>query len=70
MILIVAAIVITYLGFTKSIPFRQHFEVKADFRTSNTLRVNSLVRIAGVNVGQVTAIEPRERRGHARAARG
>src|SRR5688500_6539182 len=57
-ILIVAAILITYFGFTKSIPFRHHFTVKADFRTTNTLRVNSLVRIAGVNVGRVTAIEP------------
>jgi phospholipid/cholesterol/gamma-HCH transport system substrate-binding protein len=60
LILIVAAILITYFGFTKSIPFRHHFSVKADFSNSNTLRVNSLVRIAGVNVGRVTAIEPIE----------
>ena len=60
LILIVAAILITYFGFTKSIPFRHHFSVQADFRSTNTLRVNSLVRIAGVNVGRVTAIEPRE----------
>lgn len=60
LLLVIAVVVLTYLGFTKAIPFRQHFEVKADFKTSNTLRVASLVRIAGVNVGKVQSIEPLE----------
>jgi phospholipid/cholesterol/gamma-HCH transport system substrate-binding protein len=47
----------TYLGFTKSIPFRQHFEVKAAFQTANNIKENSAVRIAGVNVGKVTAVD-------------
>jgi len=46
-----------YLGFSKSIPFRSHFEIKAAFKTSNNLRPGSPVRIAGVNVGKVTGVE-------------
>jgi virulence factor Mce-like protein len=48
----------SYLGFTKKIPFRSHFEVKAAFRSSNNLRPNSPVRIAGVEVGKVAKVEP------------
>ena len=58
---LVAIIVIvagTYLGFTKKIPFRSHFEVKAAFRSSNNLKPNSPVRIAGVEVGKVAKVEP------------
>ncbi|MGI8513331.1 MAG: MlaD family protein [Solirubrobacteraceae bacterium] len=58
LILVVVLTVVTYLGFTKAIPFRHHFEIKADFQTSNNLRKNSFVRIGGVNVGKVTKIEP------------
>ncbi|MEA2126305.1 MAG: phospholipid/cholesterol/gamma-HCH transport system substrate-binding protein, partial [Solirubrobacteraceae bacterium] len=47
-----------YLGFTKKIPFRSHFEIQAAFRSSNNLRPNSPVRIAGVEVGKVAKIEP------------
>jgi virulence factor Mce-like protein len=45
-----------YLGFTKSIPFRPHYEVKAAFKSANNLRPGSPVRIAGVEVGKVTQI--------------
>jgi phospholipid/cholesterol/gamma-HCH transport system substrate-binding protein len=58
LILVVAVCVATYFGFTKAIPFKQHFEIKADFKTSNNLRKSSFVRIGGVNVGKVTKIEP------------
>jgi phospholipid/cholesterol/gamma-HCH transport system substrate-binding protein len=47
----------TYLGFTKSIPFRHHYTVKAAFRTANNVKPGSFVRIAGVNVGKVTSVE-------------
>jgi virulence factor Mce-like protein len=47
-----------YLGFTKSIPFRSHFELTAAFRSSNDIKPNSPVRIAGVEVGRVTKVEP------------
>jgi phospholipid/cholesterol/gamma-HCH transport system substrate-binding protein len=57
LILIIGAVVLTYLGFTKAIPFRHHFTIKGVFHTSNNIRTNSFVRIAGVNVGKVTKIE-------------
>ena len=44
-------------GFTKHIPFTHGFRVKAVFQSSNSIRKNSPVRIAGVNVGKVTKIE-------------
>ncbi len=47
----------TYLGFTKSIPFRHHYEVSAVFRTANNIKPGSFVRIAGVNVGKVTSVD-------------
>jgi virulence factor Mce-like protein len=57
--LIALAVVLAagYLGFTKAVPFKQHFEVRAVFKTGNNLRANSPVRIAGVNVGKVVSVE-------------
>jgi phospholipid/cholesterol/gamma-HCH transport system substrate-binding protein len=57
LIALVAVLAATYLGFTKSIPFRSHFEIKAAFKTSNNITPNSPVRIAGVTVGKVTAVD-------------
>jgi phospholipid/cholesterol/gamma-HCH transport system substrate-binding protein len=48
---------LVYLAFTKELPFRSHYEVRAAFQTSNNLRTGSPVRIAGVEVGKVTGIE-------------
>ena len=56
-ILLVAAFG-TYLGFTKHIPFTHGFRVKAVFASANSIRTNSPVRIAGVNVGKVTSVDP------------
>jgi phospholipid/cholesterol/gamma-HCH transport system substrate-binding protein len=56
-IVLVALVALTYLGFTKSIPFRHHYEIKAVFRTANNIKPNSFVRIAGVNVGKVTSVD-------------
>jgi phospholipid/cholesterol/gamma-HCH transport system substrate-binding protein len=47
----------TYFGFTKSNPFASHFEINAAFKTVHDLKINSPVRIAGVNVGKVTRVE-------------
>ncbi len=58
LIAIVVIVAGTYLGFTKKIPFRSHFEIKAAFRSSNNLKPNSPVRIAGVEVGRVAKVEP------------
>ena len=46
-----------FFGFTKHMPFTHGFRVKAVFESSNSIRKNSPVRIAGVNVGKVTKIE-------------
>jgi phospholipid/cholesterol/gamma-HCH transport system substrate-binding protein len=51
--------VIVYLGWTKEIPLRSHYEVRAAFASSNNLRAGSPVRIAGVEVGKVTEVERR-----------
>jgi phospholipid/cholesterol/gamma-HCH transport system substrate-binding protein len=56
-IAIVLAIAATYFGFTKSVPFRHHYTVSAMFKTANNVKPNSLVRIAGVNVGKVTEVK-------------
>jgi len=55
-VLVVAAVV-TYFGFTKHIPFTHGFRVRAVFTSANSIRKNSPVRIAGVNVGKVKGIE-------------
>ena len=54
LVLIVAA---TYFGFSKAVPFRDHYELQAVFQNANNLRNDSLVRIAGVNVGKVTKVD-------------
>ena len=46
-VVLIAAVILTYLGFTKSIPFRHHYEIHAVFRTANNIKPNSFVRIAG-----------------------
>jgi phospholipid/cholesterol/gamma-HCH transport system substrate-binding protein len=48
---------LVYLGFTKSIPFKPSYEIKAAFESSNNLKKGSPVRIAGVEVGKVTKVE-------------
>jgi phospholipid/cholesterol/gamma-HCH transport system substrate-binding protein len=49
--------VATYFSFTKHVPFTHGFRVKAVFPSANSIRTNSPVRIAGVNVGKVKKIE-------------
>ena len=56
---------LVYLGFTKSIPFRQHYEIKAVFESSNNIKKASPVRIAGVEVGRVTKVERVKKGGEA-----
>jgi virulence factor Mce-like protein len=57
LIALAVAVVGLYLGFTKAIPFKPHYEIKAAFASSNNIRPGSPVRIAGVEVGKVTKIE-------------
>jgi phospholipid/cholesterol/gamma-HCH transport system substrate-binding protein len=46
-----------YFGFAKDVPFTHDFRVKAVFESSNSIRKNSPVRIAGVNVGKVVKVD-------------
>jgi phospholipid/cholesterol/gamma-HCH transport system substrate-binding protein len=47
-----------YLAFTKELPFAgEGYQVKAVFANAQNLREKSPVRIAGVNVGEVTEVE-------------
>jgi phospholipid/cholesterol/gamma-HCH transport system substrate-binding protein len=49
-----------YLAFTKHIPFTsQGYTLHATFRNATTLTQQSPVRIAGVNVGKVTSVQPK-----------
>jgi phospholipid/cholesterol/gamma-HCH transport system substrate-binding protein len=50
--------VLTFFGFTKANPFSNPYELKAVFNTANNLKPKSPVRIAGVDVGKVTKVEP------------
>ena len=58
LITLALAAAVTYFGFTKAIPFQHHFTIKAAFKSANNINTNSPVRIAGVNVGKVTDVEP------------
>jgi phospholipid/cholesterol/gamma-HCH transport system substrate-binding protein len=51
-------VVLAFFGFTKANPFANPYELKAMFREVNSLKAGSPVRVAGVDVGTVTAVEP------------
>ena len=56
---IVIIVLVSYGAYTKfANPFASSFTVHATFPNANGLRPGSLVRIAGVNVGKVTGIDP------------
>jgi phospholipid/cholesterol/gamma-HCH transport system substrate-binding protein len=56
--IVLAVLVIgTYFGFSKHVPFTHGFRVQAVFSQANSIRLNSPVRIAGVNVGKVKKVE-------------
>ena len=56
---IVGLAIFIYLGFTKfANPFASPYTVKAIFSNANGLRPDSLVRIAGINVGKVQSVSP------------
>jgi phospholipid/cholesterol/gamma-HCH transport system substrate-binding protein len=59
-IAIVVIAIATFLGFTKDIPFTRTYEVKAVFESSNGLRPDSPVRIAGVDVGKIKRIDAQD----------
>jgi phospholipid/cholesterol/gamma-HCH transport system substrate-binding protein len=58
LILVALIAVGSYLAYTKKLPWSHGYEVKAVFTTAENVRPKSPVRIAGVNVGEVTSVEP------------
>ena len=56
----------TFFGFSRWNPFADPYELTAVFESANNLKTRSQVRVAGVNVGKVTAVEPIPESGAAR----
>jgi phospholipid/cholesterol/gamma-HCH transport system substrate-binding protein len=48
----------SFLAFTKDIPFTKPFQLKARFENAPPVQKGQAVRIAGVDVGRVSAVEP------------
>ena len=57
LILVVIVGILSVYAFTKSLPWADKYSVEAVFTNAGNVRPNSPVRIAGVNVGKVTAVE-------------
>ncbi|HTB49651.1 MAG TPA: MlaD family protein [Solirubrobacteraceae bacterium] len=57
LVVIVITAIVVYFGFTKHIPFKHGFRLKAVFATAVNISPKSPVRIAGVNVGTVSSIQ-------------
>lgn len=55
---IVVLAIASVLAFTKQLPWSDPYEIKAVFSSAQSVRASSPVRIAGVEVGKVSKIEP------------
>ncbi len=58
LIAIVLIVIATFLAFSKDIPFTKPYELKARFENAPPIHKGQAVRIAGVDVGQVSGVEP------------
>jgi phospholipid/cholesterol/gamma-HCH transport system substrate-binding protein len=58
LLLIVLIAVGSYIAYTKKLPWSHGYQIKAVFTTAENIRPKSPVRIAGVNVGEVTDVQP------------
>jgi phospholipid/cholesterol/gamma-HCH transport system substrate-binding protein len=58
LIAIVVIAIASFLAYTKELPWHHGYEVKAVFSSAQNVRVKSPVRIAGVEVGEVTDVQP------------
>ncbi|HEX8121884.1 MAG TPA: MlaD family protein [Solirubrobacteraceae bacterium] len=56
-IAVIVTVVVTYLAFTKEIPFRGKYDVEALVPNAQNLKPGAKVRIAGVDVGKVSKVE-------------
>jgi phospholipid/cholesterol/gamma-HCH transport system substrate-binding protein len=57
LIMILVVIVGVYFGFTKRVPFKHGFQLKAQFSSALNIHSKSPVRVAGVDVGKVSSIK-------------
>lgn len=57
LVMLVVLVLVVYFGFTKAIPFKHGFQLKAEFSSAINIHSKSPVRIAGVDVGKVTSIK-------------
>ena len=57
---ITTLVLLAYFGFSKANPFANPYELKAMFRNVQNLKTRSPVRMAGVEVGKVTKVEPKD----------
>ena len=58
LIALVLLVIVTLLAFTKDIPFTKPYELKARFENAPPIHKGQAVRIAGVDVGRVSKVEP------------
>jgi phospholipid/cholesterol/gamma-HCH transport system substrate-binding protein len=59
-IVVIVVAIASLLAFTRQVPWSDGYEVEAVFTTAQNIRPSSPVRIAGVNVGEVTEVRPLE----------
>lgn len=57
---LVVILVLAFFGYTKDWPFSRGYQFNAVFTSSNSIRTDSPVRIAGVNVGKVVKVSGQE----------
>jgi virulence factor Mce-like protein len=57
LIALLVVVVATYFAFAKALPFGDHYEVSAVFRSAVNVKERQPVRVAGVDVGEVVAVE-------------
>ncbi len=58
LIALVVIVIATFFAFTKDIPFTSPYQLKARFENAPPIQRGQAVRIAGVDVGKVAAVEP------------
>jgi ABC-type transporter Mla subunit MlaD len=57
LVLVIVLAILSLYAFTKQVPWHSAYEVKAVFASAQNVRPSSPVRIAGVNVGEVTEVQ-------------
>jgi phospholipid/cholesterol/gamma-HCH transport system substrate-binding protein len=58
LIALLVIVIVTFLAFSKDIPFTKPYELKARFENAPPILKGQAVRIAGVDVGKVSKVEP------------